>query len=125
MGTYDWMELQTLTNDIAASRARLAAARSTKDIGKARGLEEEIARAEAQRDRLLAHITTNLVTADPPPAPRGKGAEPYAASATEPMAAEIVPAVQAAVEPEQPAAAVEETLPAEAEIPPEEAPAAA
>src|SRR6185503_18390299 len=111
MGTYDWMELQTLTNDIAAARARLAAARATKDIGKARGLEEEIARAESQRDRLLAHITTNLVTADPPPATRGKGGEPPAASPIESIAAEIAPAVEAAVEPEQPAAAAEDPLP--------------
>jgi len=103
----------------------LAAARSTKDIGKARGLEEEIARAESQRDRLLAHITTNLVTADPPPATRQKGGEPAAASTTEPMAAEIAPAVEAAVEPEQPAAAAANTLPAEAEPRPEEAAQAA
>lgn len=88
MGTYDWMELQTLTNDIAAARARLAAARATKDIGKARGLEEEIARAEAQRDRLLAHITTNLVTAPEPAATgREKDAGPAAESTIEPMAA--------------------------------------
>ena len=87
MGTYDWMELQTLTNDIAAARARLAAARATKDIGKARGLEEEIARAEAQRDRLLAHITTNLVTADPPPATKGaKEAKAETESTIEPAA---------------------------------------
>ena len=86
MGTYDWMELQTLTNDIAAARARLAAARATKDIGKARGLEEEIARAESQRDRLLAHITTNLVAAPepPPPTKRGKKDEPAAESTIEP-----------------------------------------
>src|SRR6185295_11629815 len=84
MGTYDWMELQTLTNDIAAARARLAAARATKDIGKARGLEEEIARAEAQRDRLLAHITTNLVSApDPAPAPKGREKDEPAAKGRE------------------------------------------
>src|SRR5436190_20826616 len=87
MGTYDWMELQTLTNDIAAARARLAAARATKDMGKARGLEEEIARSESQRDRLLAHITTNLVTA-PEPAPKGrpKEVEPATEPTIEPTA---------------------------------------
>jgi hypothetical protein len=81
------MELQTLTNDIAAARARLAAARATKDVGKARGLEEEIARAESQRDRLLAHITTNLVAApDPAPVKRGRKDEPAAEPTLEPTA---------------------------------------
>src|SRR5436190_17458885 len=102
MGTYDWMELQTLTNDIAAARARLAAARATKDVGKARGLEEEIARAEAQRDRLLTHITTNLVTApDPPSAKPAKGAA-------------ATPAVEAAAPP----AAPEDAAPAPIEAMP-------
>jgi len=100
MGTYDWMELQTLTNDIAAARARLAAARATKDIGKARGLEEEIARAEAQRDRLLAHITTNLVAAPepPPPAKRGKKDGPAEQSTIEPTEPEAVTSVTAEIE---------------------------
>lgn len=122
MGTYDWMELQTLTNDIAAARARLAAARATKDIGKARGLEEEIARAEAQRDRLLAHITTNLVTADPPPPTRAaKEAEPKTESTIEPTARAVAveDPPEAAPVSEQPTEpiAVAETAPS----PPDEA----
>src|SRR5580700_4929375 len=74
MSSYEWMELQTLTAEIAASRARLVHARSTRDVGRVRALEEEISAAETRRDRLLAHITTNLVaTPDPPPLPRGRG----------------------------------------------------
>jgi hypothetical protein len=74
MSSYEWMELQTLTAEIAASRARLVHARSTRDVGRVRALEEEISAAETRRDRLLAHITTNLVaTPEPPPLPRGRG----------------------------------------------------
>jgi hypothetical protein len=61
MGSYEWMELQTLTSEIAASRSRLAAARKSKDHRRVRALEEEIAAAEGRRERLLAHITSNLV----------------------------------------------------------------
>jgi hypothetical protein len=61
MGSYEWMELQTLTSEIATSRSRLAAARKSRDHGRTRALEEEIAAAEKRRERLLAHITTNLV----------------------------------------------------------------
>ena len=62
MGSYEWMELQTLTSEIAASRSRLVAARSKRDHGRARALEEEIAAAELRRDRLLAYISTNLAS---------------------------------------------------------------
>jgi hypothetical protein len=55
------MELQTLTAEIATSRSRLAAARKSKDHGRIKALEVEIAAAESRRERLLAHITTNLV----------------------------------------------------------------
>jgi hypothetical protein len=117
MGTYDWMELQTLTNDIAAARARLAAARATKDIGKARGLEEEIARAEAQRDRLLAHITTNLVTA---PEPAAKGREKDAAPAAEPT---IEPTTSVAAAEPAPAAAASVDVPPVVPAEPDSSPA--
>jgi hypothetical protein len=65
MGSFEWMELQTLTSDIAHARGRLATARKNKDIRRARTLEEEIAAAEGRREHLLAHITTNLVGAPP------------------------------------------------------------
>lgn len=60
MSSYEWMELQTLTSDIAASRARLAAARSAKDNRLARVLEQEIGEAERRRDLLLANITDQV-----------------------------------------------------------------
>src|SRR5579862_1090235 len=73
MSSFEWMELQTLTAEIAAARSRLAAFRSRKDQPGARALQEEITGAEERRDRLLAHISTNLsseaeAAASPPPA---------------------------------------------------------
>lgn len=62
MSSYEWMELQTLTSDIAASRARLVAARSSKDNRLARVLEQEIGEAERRRDLLLANITNQVAS---------------------------------------------------------------
>src|SRR5205807_9162225 len=84
MGSFEWMELQTLTSDINMSRSRLAQARSSKDHRLIRVLEGEIAAAEARRDRLLAHITTHLADHSEPaadavtakPADLGKVASP-------------------------------------------------
>jgi hypothetical protein len=69
MGSFEWMELQTLTSEIAHARSRLAAARKSRDTRRARSLEEEIAAAEGRRENLLAHITTNLVSAPAGAAP--------------------------------------------------------
>lgn len=80
MSSFEWMELQTLTSDIAASRSRLATARSAKDNRLARVLEQEITAAERRRDELLANITNQVagsgetapqagaLIAEPPPA---------------------------------------------------------
>ena len=108
MGSYEWMELQSLTSEIALSRSRLAAARKTRDVGRIRALEEEITSAEARRERLLAHITTNLV-GSPEPAAAAKGGK----------------AAEAAPEPAPPAKAAkgaEAPEPAPSEQPPPEAP---
>lgn len=63
MSSFEWMELQTLTSDIAESRSRLAAARSSKDQRLTRALEQEIRSAEDRRSRLLAHITSHVASA--------------------------------------------------------------
>src|SRR5712664_4190890 len=62
MSSFEWMELQTLTNDIELARSRLVEARKSGDRGRVTGLEEEITRAESRRLQLLAHISTNIVT---------------------------------------------------------------
>ncbi len=74
MGSSDWFELETLSDEIAHSRSRLAAARKTKNHGLVKLLQREIAEAEQRRARLVGHITTQLGSADtvrhsPQPAP--------------------------------------------------------
>src|SRR5687767_6043726 len=103
MSSYEWMELQTLTSDIAASRARLAAARSAKDNRLARVLEQEIGEAERRRDLLLANITNQVAS------PTEASARPDPGIADAPLtlepAATVVPGNDAW---EQPEAAAEE-----------------
>lgn len=107
MSSYEWMELQTLTSDIAASRARLAAARSTKDNRLARVLEQEIGEAERRRDLLLANITDQV-------AGQGEAPSPAESDATEaPLMPEPAVVAPADETPEQPASPPE---PAAAEL---------
>ena len=74
MSSFEWMELQTLTNDIDMSRSRLVEARKSGDQGRVGALEEEITRAEKRRLQLLAHISTNIVTAQEPRSKAKEGA---------------------------------------------------
>lgn len=84
MDAFEWMELQSLTSDVAAARARLASARSAKDRHLIRSLEQEITAAEERRTQLLAHLTTHIAASgpaspptggDPRPAPRMTGGD--------------------------------------------------
>src|SRR5258708_13585945 len=77
MNSFEWMELQTLTSEIAASRSRLVAARSGKDHRLARVLVGEITAAEQHRAQLLADITTDLAggPGEPVPANASEDAE--------------------------------------------------
>jgi hypothetical protein len=124
MGTYDWMEVQTLTAEIETSRSRLAAAKKTRDVGKIGALEDEIAAAEARRERLLVHITTNLVTAPDPPPPRkaGNGRAPAVAEPAPPPAPEATAEAAFSAEPApQPEVVAEATASAEPPAQPEAA----
>lgn len=62
MSSFDWLELENLTTDIDLLRDQLIEARSRKAIARVRGLEEEIARSEARRDKLLGHLTINMIS---------------------------------------------------------------
>ncbi len=91
MSSFEWMELESLTNDIELSRSRLIEARSRGDRGRARALGVEIEQAEKSRSQLLAHISTNLVTI-PEPASKAKdgaGSRQASASAAEALQAEV------------------------------------
>ena len=104
MSSYEWMELQTLTSDIAASRARLVAARSAKDNRLARVLEQEIGEAERRRDLLLANITDQV-------AGQGEAASPAAPGAAEaPVMPEPAVVAPAGDTPEQPEPAAAEFM---------------
>jgi hypothetical protein len=63
MDSFEWMELQTLTSEIASARSRLSAARSSKDRRLSEVLEAEITTAEQRRARLLAGLATDLAGA--------------------------------------------------------------
>jgi hypothetical protein len=100
MSSFEWMELQTLTNDIDMSRSRLVEARKSGDQGRVGALEEEITRAEKRRLQLLAHISTNIVTAPEPSRPKAKeGTGPRQATDA------VAEALQAATKDEPPAEA--------------------
>jgi hypothetical protein len=60
MSKFEWMELETLSNEIAHSQSRLDAARATKNHGLVTLLQREIAEAAERRARVLAGITKEL-----------------------------------------------------------------
>ena len=60
MSKFEWMELETLSTEIAHSQSRLDAARTTKNHGLVRVLQREIAETAERRARVLADITKGL-----------------------------------------------------------------
>jgi hypothetical protein len=60
MSKFEWMELETLSSEIAHSQSRLDAARRTKNHGLVNLLQREIAEAAERRARVLADITKGL-----------------------------------------------------------------
>src|SRR5438132_2774497 len=95
MGSSDWFELETLSDEIAHSQTRLSAARKTQNHGLVKLLQREIAEAEKWRSRLLGHITTRL--GSPDPAQQAAHAEPWnvQADTAEEVQAENAEEVQA------------------------------
>jgi hypothetical protein len=63
MGSSDWFELETVSDEIAHSRSRLAAALKTQNHGLVKLLQRELAEAEKWRARLVSHITRQLGSA--------------------------------------------------------------
>jgi len=60
MSKFEWMELETLSNEIAHTQSRLDAARATKNLGLVHLLEREIADAAKRRAQVLSDITNGL-----------------------------------------------------------------
>lgn len=84
MGSLAWIDLQSLTGDIASARVRLAEARVEGDHRLARELEQEITEGEARRARLLAQISTHLADHGDEAANAALAAEEAPASDDEP-----------------------------------------
>ena len=57
MSTFDWVELETLSTEVAHLQSRLDAARDTRNLGLVQLLERELADSEKKRDQVLADIT--------------------------------------------------------------------
>jgi len=64
---FEWMELETLSNEIAHTQSRLDAARATKHLGLVQLLERELADALKKRAQVLSDITNGLGFVGPRP----------------------------------------------------------
>jgi len=69
MGSFEWMEVETLSTEITALESRLAAAKSRHNYGLVKVVKEQIDAAQQRRARYLAHITTSLAESLDPAAP--------------------------------------------------------
>src|SRR5580765_8407129 len=68
MGSFEWMEVETLSSEITALEARLEAAKSRHNYGLVKVVKEQITAAQQRRARYLAHISTSLAESlDPSP----------------------------------------------------------
>ncbi len=68
MGSFEWMEVETLSTEIAVLDSRLTAAKSRNNYGLVKVVQEQIAAAQQRRAQYLAHITTSLAESlDPAP----------------------------------------------------------
>ncbi len=124
MGSFEWMEVEALSGEIAALDARLAQAKARHNHGLVKVLREEIASAQQRRAKYLANISTSLANSLEPPAPppkavaeekpAPKGREKVAEPEPEPeVAAEEVAEPEADTAEEVVAEAAEETAAAD------------
>jgi len=65
MSKLGWVELETLSTEVAHLRSRIEAARASRNYGKARLLEGEMTELTERRNRVLGDITNGL--SDGPP----------------------------------------------------------
>ena len=124
MGSFEWMEVEALSGEIAALDARLAQARARHNHGLVKVLRDEIASAQQRRTKYLANISTSLANSlDPvPPAKAGAADKPAPkddAKLAEPELAEPADAVAAEAKEEAVVAEEPEIEPEEAEQPDE------
>ena len=86
MGSFEWMEVETLSSEITALEARLAAAKSRHNYGLVKVVKEQITAAYQRRARYLAHISTSVAESlDPsPPLETSTEAQPEKEAIAEP-----------------------------------------
>ena len=121
MGSFEWMEVETLSSEITALEARLEAAKARHNYGLVKVVKEQITAAVQRRARYLAHISTSVAesfdpsppieasTEAPPRKNRGKIAEPDQPGAefTDPDTPEVP---EELAEPDQPGADPADTV---------------
>jgi hypothetical protein len=86
MGSFEWMEVETLSSEITALEARLESAKSRHNYGLVKVVKEQITAAQQRRARYLAHISTSVAESlDPsPPLDTSIEAEPQEEEPAEP-----------------------------------------
>ena len=86
MGSFEWMEVETLSSEITALEARLEAAKARHNYGLVKVVKEQITAAHQRRARYLAHISTSVAESfDPsPPVETSTGAKPRKEAIAEP-----------------------------------------
>jgi hypothetical protein len=86
MGSFEWMEIETLSSEITALEARLEAAKSRHNYGLVKVVKEQITAAHQRRARYLAHISTSVAESfDPsPPLETSTEAQPRQEEIAEP-----------------------------------------
>jgi hypothetical protein len=112
MGSFEWMEVETLSSEITALEARLEAAKGRHNYGLVKAVKEQITAAHQRRARYLAHISTSVAESFEPSPPletsteaksrKGAIAEPDQPDAE--FADPDTPDVQEELEPDRPGA---------------------
>lgn len=74
MSSFDWLEFETLSREIADLEDRLAGAKSTKNHGLMRLLDHQLGDAKHRRERALEAITRHTASSAAAPAPRTRRA---------------------------------------------------
>src|SRR5580765_3505812 len=69
MGSFEWMEVETLSSEITALESRLEAAKTRHNYGLVKVIKEQITAAHQRRARYLAHISTSVAESLDPSAP--------------------------------------------------------
>jgi hypothetical protein len=112
MGSFEWMEVETLSSEITALEARLDAAKGRHNYGLVKAVKEQIAAAHQRRARYLAHISTSVAEALDPsrPVETSTEAKSRKGAIAEPVDPDTPKVPKELVEPDQPGAEVVEPI---------------